>query len=411
MVEIKLYDIGDGIVEGDVLTYFVNVGDKVSVDQPLVEIQTDKMVAELPSPVAGTVKEILIETGTTITVGTTVMLIEAEGEIPVHLQQQQTKQEEAQTAEPKQIEQRQPSQRRVLAAPYTRKIARDHNVDISLVEGTGPAGRVTEEDIYRYLEQQQKQAQPIEEAVSAVEAAAPPAAATPPVAPDIIPFKGRRKQIAKKMVQSVLTIPHVQHFEEVDMTELLAYRNELKELNVNISVAAFFIKALGVALKEYPIFNAKLDEEKEEIRLEKEIHMGLATDTKEGLIVPVLRNVEKKSLTQIHDEMKELTKKAQENKLTVKDITGSTFTISNVGPMGSIGATPIINYPEVALMAFHKTKKMPVVNEKDEIVIRSMMNVTMTFDHRVADGGAAVAFTNRMKELLENPKLLTLALI
>jgi pyruvate dehydrogenase E2 component (dihydrolipoamide acetyltransferase) len=213
------------------------------------------------------------------------------------------------------------------------------------------------------------------------------------------------------MTQSLFTIPHVCHYEEVDMTELLEFRKELKAMDENISAAAFFIKALAVALKEYPVFNAKLDEENEVIRLERSVHMGIAVDAEEGLIVPVIRDADKKSLRTIHREMKELTQKAQENRLTVKEMTGSTFTISNVGPLGSIGATPIINYPETGLMAFHKTKKMPVVNEHDEIVIRSMMNVTMTFDHRVADGGTAIAFTNRFKSLIENPKKLMLELV
>ena len=211
------------------------------------------------------------------------------------------------------------------------------------------------------------------------------------------------------MTTSIFTIPHVHHMEEIDMTELLQFRKEIKP-HADVSVAAFFIKALTIALREHPIFNAKLDEKKEEIRLEKGVHMGIATDTEEGLIVPVVKNADNKSIRIINKEMKELMKKARENRLTPKEMTGSTFTISNVGPMGSIGATPIINYPEVALMAFHKTKKMPVVNENDEIVIRSMMNVTLTFDHRVTDGGNAIAFTNRFKALLEKPKLLLVEL-
>jgi pyruvate dehydrogenase E2 component (dihydrolipoamide acetyltransferase) len=198
--------------------------------------------------------------------------------------------------------------------------------------------------------------------------------------------------------------------EEVDMTELLAFRQELKP-EASISVAAFFIKALAIALNDYPIFNSVLDEENGRILLKDSVHMGIATDTTEGLIVPVIRNAEGKSLSDIHKEMKSLTAKAMENNITGKEVTGSTFTISNVGPLGSIGATPIINYPEVALMAFHKTKKMPVVDQNDEIVIRSMMNITLTFDHRVADGGEAIAFTNRFKSLLENPKLLLLELV
>lgn len=417
MVEVKLHDIGEGIHEGDILTYFVAVGDKVSIDQPLVEVQTEKMVAEISSPVSGTIKEILIEPGTTITVGTTIIKIEeengtnvetkAEHSQPLHSDKTASSTEKETTLQKNVSVNREGREDRVIATPYTRKIARENNVDLSLVKGTGPAGRILEEDVYRYIQQQKNalnefESQTVKEVFETEERA---------VEPDVIPFRGIRKQIAKKMVKSLYTIPHVSHFEEIDMTNLINFRNELKSMDVNISAVAFFLKALAISLKDFPVFNAKLDEENEVIRLEKVVHIGLATDTDQGLIVPVLRDVHKKSLLQIHAEMKELTKKAQEGKLNPKEMTGSTITISNVGPLGSIGATPIINYPETALMAFHKTRKMPVVNDQDEIVIRSMMNITMTFDHRVADGGTAVAFTNRFKSLIENPKLLFLELM
>ncbi|WP_374724277.1 dihydrolipoamide acetyltransferase family protein [Calidifontibacillus erzurumensis] len=417
MVEVKLHDIGEGIHEGDILTYFVAVGDKVSIDQPLVEVQTEKMVAEISSPVSGIVKEILIEPGTTITVGTTIIKIEeengtnvetkAEHSQPLHSDKTASSTEKETTLQKNVSVNREGREDRVIATPYTRKIARENNVDLSLVKGTGPAGRILEEDVYRYIQQQKNalnefESQTVKEVFETEERA---------VEPDVIPFRGIRKQIAKKMVKSLYTIPHVSHFEEIDMTNLINFRNELKSMDVNISAVAFFLKALAISLKDFPVFNAKLDEENEVIRLEKVVHIGLATDTDQGLIVPVLRDVHKKSLLQIHAEMKELTKKAQEGKLNPKEMTGSTITISNVGPLGSIGATPIINYPETALMAFHKTRKMPVVNDQDEIVIRSMMNITMTFDHRVADGGTAVAFTNRFKSLIENPKLLFLELM
>ncbi|MDP4155174.1 MAG: dihydrolipoamide acetyltransferase family protein, partial [Bacillota bacterium] len=228
---------------------------------------------------------------------------------------------------------------------------------------------------------------------------------------EIVPFKGRRKQIAKKMTQSLYTIPHVTHFEEVDLTELLAYRSDLKGMDINISAVAFFIKAIVVALKQYPVFNAKLDEANEVIRLEKEYNIGIATDTEQGLIVPVIHHADQLTVRQINDKLKELTKKSQEDKLTSADLKGGTFTISNVGPLGSIGATPIINHPETGLIAFHKTKKMPVVVENDEIAIRSIMTLSMAFDHRVADGATAVSFTNRFKQLIENPSLWTIELV
>ncbi|MFS0644409.1 dihydrolipoamide acetyltransferase family protein [Siminovitchia sp. 179-K 8D1 HS] len=414
MIEVKLHDIGEGMTEGDIISYLVKEGDTVTVDQPLVEVQTEKMVAELTSPANGTVKEILVDIGKTIPVGTTILTIASEqGSDPAPFN---AKKEGAISAIPIQKSMimekpRQDPLKRVKAAPYTRKVAREHDVDIALVEGTGRGGRITVEDVLRYVKERDHGRT---EAVSVPEETQAAEKETAPQSEeqfDTIPFKGRRKQIAMKMSQSLFTIPHVCHFEEVDMTELLHFRKELKAMDENISVAAFFIKVLAIALKEYPVFNAKLDEENEVIRLGKSVHMGIAADAEEGLIVPVIRDADKKSLRVIHREMKELTQKAKENKLTVKEITGSTFTISNVGPMGSIGATPIINYPETGLMAFHKTKKMPVVNENDEIVIRSIMNVTMTFDHRVADGGTAIAFTNRFKSLIENPKKLMLELV
>lgn len=414
MIEVKLHDIGEGMTEGDIISYLVKEGDNVTVDQPLVEVQTEKMVAELTSPANGTVKEILVDIGKTIPVGTTILTIASEQSAdPVPFN---AKKEGAISAIPiqKSMIMERPKLdplKRVKAAPYTRKVAREHDVDIALVEGTGRGGRITVEDVLRYVKERDHGRTEAVSVPAETQAAEKETTQQSEEQFDTIPFKGRRKQIAMKMSQSFFTIPHVCHFEEVDMTELLHFRKELKAMDENISVAAFFIKALAIALKEYPVFNAKLDEENEVIRLEKSVHMGIAADAEEGLIVPVIRDADKKSLRVIHREMKELTQKAKENKLTVKEITGSTFTISNVGPMGSIGATPIINYPETGLMAFHKTKKMPVVNENDEIVIRSIMNVTMTFDHRVADGGTAIAFTNRFKSLIENPKKLMLELV
>lgn len=420
LIEVKLHDIGEGMTEGDVLTYFVKEGDFVKEDQPIVELQTEKMVTELTAPARGVIKEILVEEGKTIPVGTTILTIETEGRIEKsnvavktienNESLQKVRSEVTATlTKPKSKKISGPP--RIKAAPYTRKVARELNVDIELVEGTGKDGRITVEDVKRLAEarkagndQDKISEESVEQKSENIELKQGSITKE-----TVIPFKGRRKQIAKKMTTSIYTIPHVHHMEEIDMTDLLSIKEELKH-EVNVSVAAFFVKALTISLKDYPIFNSKLDEQKEEIRLNKSVHMGIATDTKEGLIVPVIKNVDNKSILEIHCEMKELIKKARENNLMMHEMTGSTFTISNVGPMGSIGATPIINYPEVALMAFHKTKKMPVVNENDEIVIRSMMNVTLTFDHRVADGADAIAFTNRWKALIEKPKLLLLEL-
>lgn len=402
MVEVKLHDIGEGMTEGEIIHYFVKVGDTVQTDQPLVEVQTDKMVAELPSPAAGKVKDIMIGQGKTVSVGTTLLVLEEEGS------------SEAKPVIETVLEPQKPKSEKtfIMAAPYTRKIAREFGVDINVIKGTGANGRITVEDVYKYVkkkdgiesskEQEAPAATPARE-VQKPETAESSLSLTAET--ETIPFRGRRKQIAKNMTRSLFTIPHVTHFEEVDMTELLAYRNEIKEMGRSVSAAAFFIKAITSALKQFPVFNAKLDESNEVIILEKEYHVGIATDTEDGLVVPVIHHADRMSVQEIHHKLKELTKKAQEGNLTAADMRGGTFTISNVGPLGSTGATPVINHPQTGLMAFHKTKKMPVVIENDEIAIRSMMNISMSFDHRVADGAKAVAFTNCFKQFIENPKL------
>ncbi len=396
MIEVKLHDIGEGMTEGEILAYFVKVGDQVLPDQPLVEVQTDKMTAELPSPTAGTVKEILVTEGTNVEVGTTLLIIESSGTKSVQQKVENTPMNRN-SLTIKKVDRENGPKRLILAAPYTRKIARELGIDIEDIHGTGPAGRVTDEDVYRYV----NQPEPVEENKNDIQ---------PTIAEvEEIPFNGRRKQIASLMSKSLYTIPHVTHFEEVDMTNLLDSKKQLNEAGVNISVAAFFIKAVQLSLAKYPIFNSVLDEEKGVIKLKKEYNIGIAVDAKEGLIVPVIRHVEQKTLSNIHAEMKDYIEKAQNNTLTKHDISDGTFTISNVGPLGGIGATPIINYPQTALIAFHKTKKKPVV-VNDEIVIRSIMNLSMSFDHRVADGATAVGFTNYFVQLLEQPTRMLLEL-
>ncbi|MCA0173409.1 2-oxo acid dehydrogenase subunit E2 [Bacillus sp. RAR_GA_16] len=377
-MDVKLHDIGEGMSEGEIVQLFVKPGDHVQVDQPLVEVQTDKVTAELPSPFAGKVETIHVKTGEVIEVGGILLTISP------------TPQQAEQTLLPN-------KKKRILAAPFTRKVARENNVDIEEVTGTGPAGRITDEDIFRHLATTQNPEKKETETANHT---------------STIPFSTRRKQISAKMKKSTLTIPHVTHFDEVDVTNILEMKKTIKEKrDQSISVAAFYIKAVCIALKEFPIFNSELREEEGLIYLKPDLHIGIATDTEEGLIVPVIHHCDKRSISEIHKKMKSLHKAAMNNELTSKDLTSGTFTISNAGPLGSTGATPIINYPEAALLAFHKTKKMPVVTENDEIVIRSIMSISMTFDHRVADGGTSMRFTNRLIELIEQPSFLLMELV
>lgn len=402
MIEVKLHDVGEGMTEGEIANYLVQVGDRVTIDQPVVEVSTDKMVAELPAPVSGVITDLLIPVGQTVGVGTVLLLIEAtEAQTAVTVERTVEQSEQPQQLQPTVTPLLTERPKRVLATPYTRKIARDLGIDLELVPAVDPSGRVTEEDVRRFLES----------GTTPEPDQRPVAVEVPSASADTIPFRGIRKQIAKKMTQSLFTIPHVTHFEEVDMTRLLALREELKAAGKPISVNAFFIKALIVALQDFPVFNAKLDEANEQILLERQYHIGVATETTDGLIVPVVRDADKLTMQQLHQQVADLSTRAKTGDLWAADLKASTFTMSNVGPLGSTGATPIINYPETALIAFHKTKKRVCVDDQDQIVIRSMMNLSMSFDHRVADGATAVAFTNRFAGLIEHPTTLLMELI
>jgi pyruvate dehydrogenase E2 component (dihydrolipoamide acetyltransferase) len=410
MFEVKLHDIGEGMTEGEIIHYLVKVGDSVKTDQPLVEVQTDKMVAELTSPCSGIVKDIIIEVGETVHVGTSLIYIEAD-EASAKKEYKPSPENEEIIKKPiekivsKPKDSPSPTFSRVLAAPYTRKIAREHDINIEDVQASDSSGRVSEEDVYRFVNGQQpvSKEKGLEQNSLIREISKE--------APDEIPFKGIRKKIAEKMTKSLFTIPHVTHFDEINMTNLFKMRDEMKASGDSVSVSAFLIKALVICLKDFPIFNAELDEENSRILLKKNYHIGMATNTEAGLIVPVVHDADKKSIKDIHKEVKALTEKAITGKLQPVDMQNSTFTVSNVGPLGSTGATPIINYPETALIAFHKTKKQPIVNEKDEIVIGYVMTLSMAFDHRVADGATAVAFTNRLASLIEQPHKLMMEMI
>ncbi|MEI5909010.1 dihydrolipoamide acetyltransferase family protein [Bacillus spongiae] len=380
-MEVKLNDIGEGMTEAHISHYFVKPGDVVVADQPLVEVQTDKMTAEIPSPINGIIQKLLVSTGKTVPVGTTIITISEE----------KKKQEK--------------KRKQILASPYTRKMARELGVLLENIQGSGISGRITDEDVQNYADEKTA-------VVETVTVNQPESSKNLETTNRNLPFRGRRKQIAHKMKTSLRTIPHCTSFEEIDVTNVFEVREQLKAEGVNISIAVFFLKALSLSLKEYPIFNSTLDEENEMIHLHEAHHFGIAIDTEDGLIAPVLSHVEKKSIRQLQAELKDLTQRTLQNQLTSADLKGGTFTVSNVGPLhGSIGATPIINPPEAALIAFHKTKKRPMVNDTDDIVIRKMMNISFSFDHRVADGGTAVKFTNLLTQYIENPSTMLVELM
>jgi pyruvate/2-oxoglutarate dehydrogenase complex dihydrolipoamide acyltransferase (E2) component len=423
----KLPDVGEGIAEAEIVEYLVKVGDQVKADQPAVRIETDKAVVELPAPYGGVVVEIPHKAGDTVSVGDTLLVIETEAESAAAAPKEKIPREREKPAEEKKEEKPPirekpeaeravvPSQGalRVLATPHTRKVARELKVDITTVQGTGTHGRITDEDVRRAAE----------------EAAAPPAppkivAPKGPTAAAVqapatagfdfekygptkrVPLKGVRKRTAEVMVRSVSTIPHVTHFDDADVTELMAViereRGLAESRKIRLTILAFLAKAAATALKLYPSLNSSLDEETGELVFKEYYNIGFATDTEAGLMVPVVRDVDKKSVLQIAESLQELSRKARDRSIELDDMRGGTFTITNIGSVGGKWATPIIVHPQVAILCSMRAQPQPVVRD-GQVVVRTIMPVTLSFDHRVLDGAEAARFTGFIIGLLEDP--------
>lgn len=429
----KLPDVGEGIAEAEIVEYLVQKGDKVKADQPVVKIETDKAVVDLPAPVTGTVVDIPFKPGDSVRVGETLLVIETEAaedkeaekpkeeekkkeEKPSKEEEKPPKKEEPRAKEeerPSKVEEAAPAER-VLATPHTRKVARELKIDITTVKGSGPHGRITDEDVRKAAEEKEKPAAAPERvaAPKAPTAAAVQAPATTgfdfekygPTRRE--PLKGIRKRTAEVMVRSVSTIPHVTHFDEADVTDLMSVVKQEKALaesrGIKLTVLAFLVKAAATGLKQYPQLNCSLDEETGEIVYKDYYHIGFATDTEAGLMVPVIRDVDRKSVLQIAKELQDLSKKARERSIELDDMRGGTFTITNVGAIGGMWATPIIVHPQVAILCPSMAKPRPVARE-GEVVIRTMMPLTLSFDHRVLDGADAARYTSFVISLLEDP--------
>lgn len=401
--EFKLPDIGEGLHEAEIVRWFVSVGDEVKQDELIAEIQTDKAVVEMTTPVAGKVIALAGEEGDVVKVGEMLITFERETESDQNVHTEQQVGQQIQNNENHQSWQRNKRPKRVIAAPVVRKRARELGIDITDVTGSAKGGRITMEDLERFVSEKDKKVTPSVEPTIYLEAFTSQE-------DERIPLKGLRKRIAKKMVQAKFTAPHVSGLDEFDVTKLVHLRKQLLEQldsNIKLTYLPFIIKAVTKALKEHPYFNATLDEENNEIILKKRYNIGIATATKEGLVVPVIKHADQKSIVEIAVELDELSRKAHEQKLALSDMQDGTFTITSTGMRGGWFATPIINYPEVAIFGVHAIKRRPVVVD-DEIVIRDMMGVSITFDHRVIDGEPSGRFMETIATILENPELLML---
>jgi pyruvate dehydrogenase E2 component (dihydrolipoamide acetyltransferase) len=389
--EFKFPDVGEGIAEGEIVRWLVKEGDLIKEDQDLVEVETDKAVITLHSPFSGKVEKLHGREGEIIKVGALLTVINDEqAPAPNGAAKKDSGTVVGSLGEDEEIEVVRP----VLATPAVRALAKDLNVDLEIVKGTGPGGRITKEDVER----------------ASGQSAAPRGAAADGYGPVAkVPLRGLRRTLAKRMAEASRRVAEVTIWEDADVTELAQARMEQRKLaeaqGLKLTYLPFLIKASIAALKEHPYLNASLDEDAGEIVLKKYFNIGIAVDTTDGLIVFVIKEADKKSILELAAEGGVLADKARQRKLELPELRGSTFTITNYGVVGASYGTPIINYPEVAILGVGKIEDRAVVRD-GQVVVRKIMPLSLAFDHRVIDGVEAGRFLGVVIEHLEAPKLL-----
>jgi pyruvate dehydrogenase E2 component (dihydrolipoamide acetyltransferase) len=432
MQEFKLPDLGEGMQEAEVVEWLVKAGDTLKLDQTMVKVETDKAVVEIPSPVAGRVAEIRVQDGQVAKVGEVLVVFEnatsANGgnSPPQSFTSALATARSASTPTP--LSQAPTTKQRVLAAPAVRKFAFELGIDLEQVIPSNSNGRVSIEDVRSYAERERASSvlpsssavliekEEVEQPVSQGPSTIFQEIEQPVTSPqdERQPLKGLRKRIAEHMERSWRTIPHATAFDEVDGGALAILRETLKPLaekrGVRLTYIPLLIKLLIPLLKEFPIFNASLDEERREIIYKRSYHIGVATASPEGLLVPVLRNADRLTLMEIASSLEHLIEGAKKRTLSLPEVSGSTFTLNNVGSFGGGTGTPIINHPEVAILAVGRLQDKAVV-EQGTVIVRPMMPLALSFDHRLIDGAMAGAFLARFKELVENPQQLMLDMV
>nr|WP_253298155.1 dihydrolipoamide acetyltransferase family protein [Paenibacillus sp. MSJ-34] len=418
--EYRFPELGEGLHEGEIIKMHIKPGDTVTDEDIIMEVQNDKAIVEVPCPVNGKVLEVLAKDGQVCHMGEVVAIIDAEGDIP----EQAAPAEEAPApaaAEPAPAAPAEAtaaaapaavSAKEVLATPSVRKFAREQGVNIAEVTGTGKNGKITREDVERFA-QGGAAAPAAAPAEQAAEAKAPAQAAVVDARAEEerVPFKGIRKAISNAMVKSAYTAPHVTHMDEVDVTELVEFRTRMKPIaekkGIKVTYLPFIVKALVAACRQFPAMNAMIDEENNEIVYKKYYNIGIATDTDNGLIVPVIKDADRRSIWMIANDIKDLATRGREGKLGPNEMKGGTITITNIGSAGGMFFTPIINFPEVAILGTGRISEKPVV-KNGEIVVAPVMALSLSYDHRIIDGATAQNFLNYIKSLLANPELLVM---
>jgi pyruvate dehydrogenase E2 component (dihydrolipoamide acetyltransferase) len=455
--DFKLPDLGEGIHEGEIVQVMVSEGDHVEEDQSILEVETDKAAVEIPSPFAGTVSKIHVEPGQVVHVGDVLISFgevegaetapgappeekgqqpENEAEPPPARVREGVEKREEQEAEEVAEKEKAPAKRRkgaVPASPATRRLARELGVELARVPGTGPEGLVTSEDVRQFAErgegaEAEVQAPPEEKPVPALATVhvSPlrPSAVPVPALPDFshwgeverVPLRSVRRATAKQMALAWSQIPHVNHQDRADITELETfrqrYKDRVREQGGSLTPLVFVMKAVVAALRAFPRFNSSVDADSEEIVLKHYYNLGIAIDTDRGLMAPVIREVDRKSIVDLATELKALAERTRAGEATLEDMQGGTFTITNIGTLGGTTFLPIINYPEVAILGMAKARYQPVVQGDDtkaRIVPRLLLPLTLSFDHRVVDGADAARFMNMIVSVLEDPDKLLIS--
>ena len=409
-LEFRFPDVGEGIAEGEIVRWLVARGDQVRADQPLVEVETDKAVVEIPAPRAGTILRLPVAAGETIQVGEILAVIGDSGGID---DERDSPPEAASVVgrldartmelppEPVAAESGNGAvaKERILAIPSVRKLARDLGVDLSRVTPTGPRGRIRREDVLREAPQSPESLQPGETERDA----------HGPI--ELQPLTALRRAIAKAMVEAATTAVPITTIDEVDISELLDWRtrgNAATE-DVHVTLLPFIMKAVVAALRQHPELNASLAEDQQNLVVKRYYHLGIATDTPEGLIVPVVRDVDRKSLLALATELQNLAGLAKTRRIALADLRGGTFTITNYGAVGGIFATPMLYLPQVAILGVGRFIQKPTAHE-GTIALRTVLPLSLTFDHRVLDGAAAQRFLNAFMAYLADPTRLLLTL-
>lgn len=394
-VEVRVPAAGESVTEATVGAWLKREGDRVEAGEPLVELETDKVNLEVTAERAGILERIERRQGETVRPGDVLAILAESPAAPA--ERAEVEGAPAPVAE---------AADRPHASPLARRLAQEYGVDLREVAGTGTAGRVTREDVERYLSQ--KSAQPPAAPPAPPPPAPPPAAATRPE--ERIRMSRRRQTIAQRLVEAQRTAAMLTTFNEVDMSAVLELRSRWREAfrqrhGVALGLMSFFTKAVVGALKAFPYLNAEI--QGDEIVLKRYYDIGIAVATDEGLVVPVVRDADRKSFAEIEREIGELAERARANRLTLEDLRGGTFTITNGGVFGSLLSTPILNPPQVGILGMHRIQERPVARE-GQIVIRPMMYLALSYDHRIVDGREAVQFLVRVKELIESPEALLL---